>query len=204
MGKGNVLSNNRYDEIKKEVCLLLGEFPGLNYPINPFELAKQLFYIIIPYSSLNSAQHDAAVNISDDAFSRVEIDTNTGMNRYVIYYNDLCCTESRIQWSLAHEIGHIYLGHHDIAQNENTETEANFFAKYLLAPPPIVHSFGCHSPKDIASVFHLSAQASQYAYDYYKTWLRFGPPTLQDFENELIANHMNKDLISDFHCNVVV
>ena len=41
----------------------------------------------------------------------------TGMNRYVIYFNDSIANTGRLRWNIFHEIGHIYLGHHDHPDN---------------------------------------------------------------------------------------
>lgn len=121
MVRGKHLSNSRYEEIKREVCALLDECPGMCYPLRPAEIATLLGYIIIPYSKLYADSYNAAIAISDDAYSTVEED-DTGMNRYVIYYNDYCTTTKRIDWSIAHEIGHIYLGHHDAPDNGDYST----------------------------------------------------------------------------------
>ena len=188
MARGKKLSYRRYEEIKLEVCSLLDECPGMCYPLKPKEIARLLDYIIIPYSELDATSYNTAIAISDDAYSTVEED-DTGMNRYVIYYNDYCTTSERIDWSIAHEIGHIYLGHHDAPNNGDYELEANFFAKYLMAPPPIIHSAQCHDSNDVAICFNLSKQAATYAYIYYERWLYQGPKDYQDFEISMIENH---------------
>lgn len=69
--------------------------------------------------------------------------------RYVIYYNDLK-SKAFIRFTLAHELGHIFLGHHIKAETNilsrsfisNTqymefEKEANVFARNLLSPAPL-------------------------------------------------------------------
>ena len=37
-----------------------------------------------------------------------------------------------------HEVGHYALGH--IKEGDEEEAEAEFFAKYALAPPPLIHN----------------------------------------------------------------
>lgn len=64
----------------------------------------------------------------------------------------------RQRFTLAHELGHILMKHHDETPSE--EREADYFASQLLAPHPIVEAM----PDDadlIASTFHLSRTASR-------------------------------------------
>jgi Zn-dependent peptidase ImmA (M78 family)/RNA polymerase subunit RPABC4/transcription elongation factor Spt4 len=72
-------------------------------------------------------------------------------NKYLITYNDTINFKQRVYWTLAHEFGHYLMGHHkesnksSLARNSMTEkeynakeVEANFFARFLVAPPPII------------------------------------------------------------------
>ena len=108
-----------------------------SYPIDCFDIANKLYYVLKPYSSLPPDEYMNALCIDTDGFSGVEQNPVTGMNQYVIYYNDHAQYE-RMRWTIFHEIGHIYLGHHDNPDDSNStieEAEANFFAKYAIAPP---------------------------------------------------------------------
>lgn len=55
---------------------------------------------------------------------------------YVIYYDDIIANKNKQRFSVAHEIGHIVLGHIDGGiQNSNiAEKEADYFAGYVLCP----------------------------------------------------------------------
>lgn len=56
---------------------------------------------------------------------------------YVVLYDDRhTYGRERLNWTLAHEIGHIYLGHKQDGKNE--EVEAHWFAAELLSPEPII------------------------------------------------------------------
>jgi len=89
----------------------------------------------------------------------------------------LRCYE-RQRRTILHETGHIYLGHFEpncqLTYGEK-EAEANFFAKYSIAPPPLINYANCSCPKDVANRFHVSSQAYIYLFDYYQKWLQFGP-----------------------------
>lgn len=77
-----------------------------------------------------------------------------GDNKYIIFYNDTVKSRERIRFTIAHEIGHFVLGHLEFAEktkigrytltdfeNDAFEKEANYFAKRLLAPLPLVYDF---------------------------------------------------------------
>ncbi len=169
------LSYHRYEEIKTSVIDALEECRNITVPINPFLIAKELFYTIIPYSQLPLEKYGQAIQISNDAYSQVCINPVNGLYEGFIFFNDYCRTQCRILWSIAHEIGHLYLGHHSLAPSAVEEAEANFFAKYLLAPPPLISRYNCSSAQDIANNFGLSHEASIYAYAYYLKWLKSSP-----------------------------
>lgn len=57
-------------------------------------------------------------------------------NTNIVLYNDPHCHEPRLNWTLAHEVGHIYMGHTKDGATE--EIEAHWFAAELLIPVPII------------------------------------------------------------------
>lgn len=158
------------------------------YPIDCFVIANKLYYVLKPYSSLTPEEYLNALSTDPDGYSKVEINPNTGMNQYVIYYNDRAQYE-RMRWTIFHEIGHIYLGHHDNSDDSKStieEAEANFFAKYAIAPPPLIAISHCEDASDIANVFCLSTEASVYSYEYYVKWIKFGPRCYLPYEMKML------------------
>jgi len=92
---------------------------------------------------------------------------------YIIVYNEKK-SDKRIRFSIAHELGHIVLGHLDDKRTEicrgglddvtyfAMEGAANTFAGNLLAPPILIHERLCGNQfnvLDIACFFQLSASA---------------------------------------------
>ena len=159
-------------------------------PIDPFVIAAKLHYILVPYSALSAEFLRYALLISSDAFSRVEQVMIDGicMYRYVIYYNDRQY-EARVRWTLLHEIGHCYLGHHDHPDDNLKmieEAEANLFAKYAIAPPPLINVMHIQSIDAIAQKFATSNQAASYALEYFRKWLLWGPVDYTDYEIRLL------------------
>lgn len=86
-----------------------------------------------------------------------------------IIYND---TEpsTRCRFTIAHELGHIFLGHLMINKtayrtfqpsNEN-ESSANVFARDLLAPACVLHELSILKAHDIAKLCNISIEAAMY------------------------------------------
>lgn len=66
------------------------------------------------------------------------------------------------------------------------ESEANFFAKYSIAPPPLINITNCTSPSDVASSFFVSGEASVYIFSYFQKWKYYGETEYEPFEMELL------------------
>lgn len=186
--------NARYEEIKQEVLSMFEETETDTFPIDCFEIARKLRYVVIPYSELDVFSRRATFEESDEGFSRVEMNPSTGMYYYAIYYNDAIQCAGRIRWSIFHEIGHIVLGHHDNqAGNEQTEEdEANFFAKYAMCPPPLLNAAGCKCPEDVLLQFDTSEEFSNYAFDYFVNGRDKGPKNYLPYELQMLRQfHFN-------------
>ena len=145
------------------------------FPINAFDIAKKLLYNVIPYSKLPVLQRAKCRALSKDGCSELTINEATGMYEYNIYYNDeVSMLDSRIQFTIMHEIGHIRLGHldEDADKDEATkESEANFYASYSIAPPPMVDCYHVESPIELSIRFNTSGEMAWYAYERYTKWL---------------------------------
>jgi len=93
--------------------------------------------------------------------------------RVFIFYNDKC-NLGRIRFTLAHELGHVLLGHLNgnrkvTARNRepsihdcSLEQMANVFASRLLAPACIIDALGLYRPDQLMNLFGISHQSSEY------------------------------------------
>ena len=183
-----LLSKNRYNEIDQEVIYMFEECEITTWPIDCFEIARKLHYVLRPYSSLPLEGFIAAMNFDVDGYSTVEMNPTTGMYEYIIYYNDTTGNECRMRWTVLHEIGHIYLGHHDnkVRNVDVEEAEANHFAKYAIAPNPLINITHCEDATDIHNIFNVSMLASGYLYSSYQSWLHYGPRNFLPHEMHLL------------------
>lgn len=158
------LTNEEYEFIKGEVAFIFEKYQIRCTPVSGFEIATKMGIKLIPYSALTETQQKLAREKCPDGYV---IETNDG--RKLIYYNDIDWSYEHQNWTILHEIGHIVLDHRGIDQ-EKEEDEADFFAKYAIAPPILVHKIGAESPLDIYENFDISLEASVYAYHYYESW----------------------------------
>ena len=128
------------------------------YPINVFALAAKMGIVLRPYSSIPFADRAAFVAVSKDAFTiadgKYETDTT------FICFNENS-NRSRLRQSICHEIAHIWLEHVD--DEEPHETEAEYFAAYLLAPIPLILKHTDLSINEISSLFDVSYDAARIA-----------------------------------------
>lgn len=111
---------------------------------------------------------------SDDGVSFFDVKNG----RYVIAYNDQISTEARKRFTIAHEIGHIYLGHllYEKKSSElysSQDTEANYFAKRFLVPLPFITrlreetTLESLSASDISFIFNVSLEVAQHSIENY-------------------------------------
>ncbi len=89
--------------------------------------------------------------------------------RFFIIYRD---TEpsSRCRFTIAHELGHIFLGHllintpqyRTFSIRDDNESEANVFARDLLAPACVLHELKVFNARDIANLCNISLEAAEF------------------------------------------
>ena len=97
--------------------------------------------------------------------------------RYTILFNEHCSIQ-RNRFTVAHELGHILLGHvpkdgiHITAINREPsskdnplEQQANVFASRLMAPLCVLKSLRINDVKDIAKLCDISETAAQFRFN---------------------------------------
>lgn len=103
-----------------------------------------------PISNLNTKSLEGACTIG------------RGKERLILY-DDSISYEPRKHWGIAHELGHVYLGH--TVDNREAEIEAHFFAAQLVAPEIVLlnmakrqgHLYGYELPEH----FNISGEAAE-------------------------------------------
>ncbi len=99
----------------------------------------------------------------NDGFSTI-----VGSSMYIVVRKDL--PTPRMRFTIAHELGHILLGHvgaYHLVNREQSPTdnpieqEANVFASRLLAPACVLWGCGARTPEEIAALCNISMQAAR-------------------------------------------
>lgn len=124
-----------------------------------------------------------------------------GTKDYHIVYDNTLYGHERIRWTIAHEIGHIVLGHfvkyRKTALNRGglteteygvLETEAHWFAEALLAPNCLITFFGVRTWEEIRFLCRISKEASETVLNHVTNY-NFRNDSL--LEGKLIRNFYN-------------
>ena len=153
-----MITRPRQIEIENAVVGLLKDFGITQYPMGINVIAEALGIQMVPYSSLSFAERQLAFASSDDAFT---MRTNDFTSAQVLFFFFYGAYYYRSRFSCAHEVGHIYLEHTEGLLN--CESEANYFAGYLLAPHPLV--LRRKPGQSIKDLFGISGDCAQVAFE---------------------------------------
>lgn len=89
------------------------------------------------------------------------IDKNRGIN--IVLYDAFNTNFERLNWSLAHEVGHIYMGHTEDGEIE--EIEAHYFASQFFMPEFTLYmmkrTYGEFDAEDLMEIFGVSYSSAQ-------------------------------------------
>lgn len=140
------------EKLYSHIICIYKKYNILTFPINCLELAEKCGYKIIKYSDLTETKRSACLSLSKDAC----------IVEKILHYEDRNIVE-RIRFSIAHELGHVFL-------NSEIEEDADNFASHFLAPRIIIHKYRCEAADQIHDIFGLSYDASNRALMDYRKW----------------------------------
>jgi hypothetical protein len=159
----------RYNYVFSTLARVYEEYDPHIFPIvNPFDFIElQSYWEVHTYNEVKSSDFDP-VTFFKSKDAKLYWDKKT---KYIIFYNT-DRIKRRINFSIAHEIGHILLGH--LEEFEKTsierggltsseyrvlETEADVFASNFLSPIPFIRKLKWSS-NDVFSICNLTKDAS--------------------------------------------
>lgn len=175
------LADSRYEEIKQLITDLLSDYSISTLPIDIFLLAQKMTIKIYKYSEFVIDERIKIISASQDGMSCYVADTMS----YIILYNDEDEMDSnRIRFTIAHEIGHIALGHE--SSNQETESEADYFARNLLVPMGILIHKQISNYIKIVNMFKVSYSVAGNVIRTLTVRLECGYANLKSYEIELL------------------
>ncbi|WP_191561658.1 ImmA/IrrE family metallo-endopeptidase [Metabacillus idriensis] len=155
----HVLNENNIQELPVKVKKIVNSFPNLKVRTYSW-FAKKRGYSHSEVCNLVDSEEGCCLYYES-------------LNAYLILYNDKISNKGRKRWTLAHELGHYVMNHNKITNNSSLsrsslsddeynefESEANCFARELLAPPPVLNELNLLSPSHISSICDISGEAS--------------------------------------------
>ena len=173
--KSAIPNSPRFSFATRRAYELLIEFNICSFPVDPREIIKLFsnWYLVGYHELKTNMDVEDPLNLSKEKAEGKTVKIR-GSNNYLILYDEQVDQETRIRWTLAHEIGHIVLGHlvhfeatalnrRGLTQREYgvLEVEAHWFTAVLLAPKPIIElSRFCNSSDGIRLMCYISNEAA--------------------------------------------
>ena len=182
-----------YEKVKNTAYTFLGKYTNGRLPVDLLHIINQIDNLhLMKYSSFAKKQKLPLKEVCDMLQSEdgaLWYQPNT--NSYILLYNDTILSRERIRFTIAHELGHYVLRHNELTDKtilsryslttqeyNDFETEANFFAKHLLVPFPVlgnyVQFFHEMDTTFIQSVFNVSYSVASFVIKNLRTMQSIG------------------------------
>lgn len=163
------MSYKNYTNARDAAWNTLIECGVSSLPVRPSEICKHYNWVLADYvAGQSSIELLGLTELKDktDGFCAVT-------ENHVYVFFDSSLPTGRQRFTVAHEIGHLILGHVErgmatVENREPTGTEraeerqANQFAARLLAPACVLHEIGAITPEAIRELCGISRQAAEF------------------------------------------
>ena len=145
-----------YQRVRNASWKCLIDFNVVSLPVSSIDIAKQ--------AGIKVVKNSIAHKLSEVEFS-ISV-YQPAKTRWAIIYDDTL-DANEYRWSVAHELGHILLGHEYKCTNgtfsfetapNKLEIDADKFALRLLAPACVIWGLGLQSSDDIAHICGIPAR----------------------------------------------
>lgn len=184
-----MLNNNygKYKEVRDATWQILIEYNVKTLPINPVTLANIMGIKVYQNKDVHILEEN-----------QLAISMLTDKNEWFIVYDESITNKGRRRFTLAHELGHIVLGHQLVEKYHartfdtkklDIEKEADSFAIRLLAPACVIWGLKLDSPVKISEMCGISFEAATNRYERIK---------ILEKRNKFLTSPLEKQLFSQF------
>jgi Zn-dependent peptidase ImmA (M78 family) len=142
--RNNIPSEVRNNFVIKQAYKLLINIEVVSLPVDPFAIIESFGWKAYTVTEAETFGVKCPFNLNEDK-PAINFKINETGEYIIIYYDEKYLP--RLRWTVAHELGHIILGHKNEFPNRLTEAEyaiaeieANLFAEELLMPTKILNS----------------------------------------------------------------
>lgn len=196
------MKSDDYEDIKQLVSEVYEDYGIDCVPVDIFSLIEKMGFKLVFSSVLlkKKKARDKVIDIYNfcklpDGFSFYCKEYNT----YFIFVNDLTCTIERQRFSVAHELGHILMGHKGF-YFKTEEDKADYFAHYLLSLTslviiPEVYDKFVNNLECVQSVFYVSLSQADIFLRYSFNRLKVEDGTIYSYET-VINSHIQDSVIN--------
>lgn len=228
--KRTIPSKPRFAFAVRRAYEVLADIGATTLPIDPFRICEHYPEIhIVSYTELKektpcsdpfdfdrrNAQNDfLATLMRRNTSDRIDGETHKyrGDKEYLVVYDDRIGSERRIRWTIAHELGHIFLGHfvdYTLTSFQRgasgevrlgltdedygvLEVEAHYFASAFLSPSAVIRKINsCESAYGIMEICNISEDAAYKRFDELKR-LPSGSYEIEGILNRNFYNYVCK------------
>ncbi len=182
------MNYGKYKQARNASWQCLIDYRISNLPVKVSQIAKQADIVLLKNSVVNLLhQNESGITLMQDD------------KLYIIYADEQ--SPQRCRFTIAHELGHIFLGHlfskdgNGFVTTDDAEHSANVFARDLLAPACVLHELHATNAAAIANLCNISFDAATYRAERMSELERRNAFYLHPLErqvNEQFAEFINK------------
>ena len=149
------MNYGKYKQARNASWQCLIDYKVNSLPVKVSQIAKQADIVLLKNSVVNLlSENESGMTLSQDD------------RLYIIYADEQ--SPQRCRFTIAHELGHIFLGHlfkadgYGFLTADDAEHSANVFARDLLAPACVLHELHALTSAAIAELCNISLEAATY------------------------------------------
>lgn len=149
------MNYGKYKQARNASWQCLIDYNIDSLPVKVSRIANQTDIVLLKNSAVNLLhQNESGITLMQDD------------KLYIVYADEQ--SPQRCRFTIAHELGHIFLGHlfkengNGFATTDDAEHSANVFARDLLAPACVLHELHATNAAAIANLCDISLEAATY------------------------------------------